>query len=51
MDLAPQILEMLAKGDGLKASRIAKQLGEDRKLVNAALYGPLTKLRALCASA
>jgi very-short-patch-repair endonuclease len=41
MDLAPQILEMLATGGGLKASHIAKQLDVDRKLVNAALYGSL----------
>lgn len=41
MDLAPQILEILASGDGLKASYIAKQLGVDRKRINAILYGPL----------
>ena len=41
MDLAPQILEMLGSGTGLKASQIAKQLGVDRKRVNAVLYGPL----------
>lgn len=41
MDLAPQISEMLAKGNGLKASQIAKQLGVDRRQVNSVLYGPL----------
>lgn len=41
MDLAPQIIELLASGDGLKASYIAKQLGVDRKRINAILYGPL----------
>jgi hypothetical protein len=41
MDLAPQILEMLAKGDGLKASQLAKELGVDRQRINAILYGPL----------
>ncbi len=29
MDFAPQIIEILATGDGLKASTIAKQLGVD----------------------
>ncbi len=41
MDLAPQIIEMLATGEGLQASDIAKQLGVDRKQINAILYGPL----------
>jgi len=41
MDLAPQIIELLASGDGLKASHIAEQLGVDRKRINAILYGPL----------
>ena len=41
MDLAPQILELLAKGNGLKASLIAKELEVDRKQVNSVLYGPL----------
>jgi hypothetical protein len=29
MNLAPQIIEILASGDGLKVSYIAKQLGVD----------------------
>lgn len=41
MDLAPQLLELLAKGNGLKASQIAKELGVDRQRINAVLYGPL----------
>ena len=42
MDLAPQIIiELLASGNGLKASAIAKQLGVDRKRINAVLYGSL----------
>ncbi|VGO23128.1 hypothetical protein [Pontiella sulfatireligans] len=41
MDLASKILEMLAEGNGLKASQMAKQLNVDRKQINATLYGPL----------
>lgn len=41
MDLAPQIIELLASGDGLQASDMAKQLGVDRKRITAILYGPL----------
>lgn len=37
MDLAPQILEMLGWGNGLKAAQIAKELGVDRQRINAIL--------------
>lgn len=41
MDLAPQILEILAEGEGLKAAELAERLELDRSRVNAILYGPL----------
>ncbi len=41
MDYAPQILEMLAQGNGLKALQISMELGIDRKLVKSILYGRL----------
>ncbi len=41
MDLASQILGMLANGNGLKASQIAEKLGVERGHINSVLYGPL----------